>query len=1282
MTSDATGTVTVGTGVLDQITIRDGSGGSGSEVETLSLTTDETHALYMAGYDQDNNYIRDVNVQWTVQGDIGTISTGTSYSSTTIFTATTIGTGTVQADTLTFQDQTGIITVSGGALSYLLIRDEANGGGSAVGAVNMTTDESLILYAAGYDADNNYLSDVDANWSVTGSLDGIASSGTSVEFLPSTSSTSGTIVVSSTGVTSDATGTITVINPPIIWFVEGTLSPSIIYAGLDTSFSMTVSNVGDLSVTLNPSTNFTFSDGFETYTSVLIDSTYIEQSSNALLVFENQTVPNTLTPGQYTPYLNAIGFDEDGNNYNQAGIQIGSNPLSLAGFTINSIFCSNEQVWPGQDSILVTITVINHASQAADDLQVNIVFSDYESEFTQTRIDTVESIPPNQQATLIIFVEVSESLPPGNVQLDCSLTGSIGDLTIYETGANNTDSWDVLSFPELYIVEESFSPEHIAQGQDITFALRLNNIGTMGVSLDQSTQLQLFDGSDSIICYLNDEINITGSGQNTLLNFNTTTVPISFLEQSYEPILKTYGVMENGSNYTQQIDAIDTLTVYEKININIIEGTLEPDTIIQGQNSIFSVDVSSNALLDLIFNENETFLSVKINDNDYTTNLKGDSLLGVGGQAIVSYNAIEFPTETEIGDYQITFQFLGDTEPFEIPFLSYDTTGFGKLTVIGPPEVEYEYGLEPLNVVVGEMVEFKIYVQNNGMCSVELSTQSTLHFSDGVSSFYANLAAPVLVHANSVNYPILLEQTQVPAAFNFGNYLCYFNLIGTTTTGAPYSVFDMELDSLSIESGKGPAIMNIRYEDGGYMGIPDGIINKSDLIKVKFDEQLNYDIIDGKNALDYFMLISEGDRFGYTDSSIVIGPLTAGYNEPDRDSCLFVELGADPVLATNCASNRGTDNGQNGMQLKAEDSPSLVIINPNIGQDIIEGISMSDAGFLTNRPFLDNQLTQIDVPDNNDDYFSKYSILVEDLEKPVILNFYPDSTSKRVSPFSSLKGFVSGRNFMYINDLVEIISNYTFQGLDMNELITSPSEYLPQFLQAIISSSNEVQILSLVNELQSYQMVDNDDTSQIIINPLKQMYTNVKEPLFFTYSTSSDVPNEYSQPYNTELIFNNNFDNQSIEDSSSISNNFEIVNRDSLIDGTFAWFKINTVLQSNQKAISKSIAIDINNQYLSDNGYFIWSAPNPYNLKSNETMIIEYELKNNPSSLEIKMIDATGMLVREWNNSTIPKLKGRNRIPSGWNGRNGDQVRVSPGAYILVLYVGNAIRATWVVVAK
>ena len=78
---------------------------------------------------------------------------------------------------------------------------------------------------SGYDADNNYLSDdpqveEGVSWSVTGSLDGVAGSGTSIEFTPSTSSTSGTIVVSSAGATSDETGTITVINPPIIFITR------------------------------------------------------------------------------------------------------------------------------------------------------------------------------------------------------------------------------------------------------------------------------------------------------------------------------------------------------------------------------------------------------------------------------------------------------------------------------------------------------------------------------------------------------------------------------------------------------------------------------------------------------------------------------------------------------------------------------------------------------------------------------------------------------------------------------------------------------------------------------------------------------------------------------------------------------------------------------------------------------------------------------------------------------------------------------------------------------
>ena len=113
----------------------------------------------------------------------------------------------MQADTSSFTDETGVITVTGGALSYLLIRDGSNGGGAEVGAVTLTTDESLILYAAGYDADDNYISAVDASWQVTGDLDAVPASG---ESTPSTAPTTGTITVSSAGLTGAVTGTVTV----------------------------------------------------------------------------------------------------------------------------------------------------------------------------------------------------------------------------------------------------------------------------------------------------------------------------------------------------------------------------------------------------------------------------------------------------------------------------------------------------------------------------------------------------------------------------------------------------------------------------------------------------------------------------------------------------------------------------------------------------------------------------------------------------------------------------------------------------------------------------------------------------------------------------------------------------------------------------------------------------------------------------------------------------------------------------------------------------------------
>jgi len=93
----------------------------------------------------------------------------------------------------------------------LKIRDAAGGSGSEIGALNMSLDDKITLYAAGYDAYNNYVRDIISNWRASGTLDQPSpASGRFTVFDPKTPGTSGKIHADSTGLQPDSTGTITV----------------------------------------------------------------------------------------------------------------------------------------------------------------------------------------------------------------------------------------------------------------------------------------------------------------------------------------------------------------------------------------------------------------------------------------------------------------------------------------------------------------------------------------------------------------------------------------------------------------------------------------------------------------------------------------------------------------------------------------------------------------------------------------------------------------------------------------------------------------------------------------------------------------------------------------------------------------------------------------------------------------------------------------------------------------------------------------------------------------
>ncbi len=143
--ADTSGTITVTAGVLATLTV---------SPNTPTLTADDTQQFTAAGVDADGNAASSGTITWSITGDIGTIN------STGLFTATTVGTGTVTAtsDIGSVADTSGTITVTAGAANKMTlaaskttIASDAKGSATLTATILdengnvITTDNSTVV---------------------------------------------------------------------------------------------------------------------------------------------------------------------------------------------------------------------------------------------------------------------------------------------------------------------------------------------------------------------------------------------------------------------------------------------------------------------------------------------------------------------------------------------------------------------------------------------------------------------------------------------------------------------------------------------------------------------------------------------------------------------------------------------------------------------------------------------------------------------------------------------------------------------------------------------------------------------------------------------------------------------------------------------------------------------------------------------------------------------------------------------------------------------------------
>ncbi len=150
--------ITVNVGTLDYVRVENGPNGTGNEVTTHSMTTEETYTVYAAGYDDCSNYREDVSVSWSSTGTLAPAVSGSGTS--VIFDPTSTGSGTIVADHATATDDaTGTITVNPGAAHHFTVVTEHNG--------VETANNSFGLMVTCYDAEGNVKTDYTGNHSIT-----------------------------------------------------------------------------------------------------------------------------------------------------------------------------------------------------------------------------------------------------------------------------------------------------------------------------------------------------------------------------------------------------------------------------------------------------------------------------------------------------------------------------------------------------------------------------------------------------------------------------------------------------------------------------------------------------------------------------------------------------------------------------------------------------------------------------------------------------------------------------------------------------------------------------------------------------------------------------------------------------------------------------------------------------------------------------------------------------------------------------------------------------------
>ena len=339
----------------------------------------------------------------------------------------------------------------------------------------------------------------------------------------------------------------------------------------------------------------------------------------------------------------------------------------------------------------------------------------------------------------------------------------------------------LLESPYLRYVANSITQNVVSAGQNVSFALEVENTGGSRVYLSPSSTLRLSDGNDGNYDASLSDTAVVLPGARALLTFDTVGVPAQLDPGSYSPTLSLSGKDGNGCSFEQNLQAgVNTVSVIA-MRIRTISARSK---VIRGDVNV-AVEMT-------IRNEGSIALEVTAAGLSFSSGGHSYSLASpalphtlAGGETGIFSFLVDVDRYAPLGPCTIDGFASGVAGGVNVNDTHADSTA--AWLVQSSAVLSYvDEGLSTSSVSLGQRHSFSVAILNSGTASVELDTSLTfIRFGAPGVEYVAHLAAPTLLGGTGQT-TIHFVETEVPASMNRGAHSIEV-VLGGTENEAPFA---------------------------------------------------------------------------------------------------------------------------------------------------------------------------------------------------------------------------------------------------------------------------------------------------------------------------------------------------------------------------------------------------------------------------------------------------------------------------------------------------------------